>query len=109
MEYTEIAAKKPKRHSSEKPQRNFGDGRQAMVKNFGRNMVGRKIIAASSFCHTTSFCQEFRHSAWRCRILLRMSDLLVLHFGITIFEVFAPVNLSSIARSPEHTAAHSTN
>ena len=58
---------KTRRHSAEKPQPNLGGRRQVKVKDFGRNMVGRKIIAASFYCHGY-FCQEFGPSVWRRRI-----------------------------------------
>ena len=57
---TQFTHTKTRRHKAQKPQPNLGSRRQATVKDkdLGRNMVGRNIIAASSFCHGY-FCQEF--------------------------------------------------
>jgi len=103
MNYRRTAAKSHKRPSAEYSQPNLGGRLQAKVKGFGRKMVGRKIIAASSFCHI-SFCQEFKPSVWRCRILLFMIDCRPLHCKtadfLRLLRLLAVIFVFPILRSP---------
>ena len=82
--------KKHKKPSAEGPQPNLGSHTQAVVKHFGRKMDGRKIIPASSFCHT-SFCQRVQVFGWAVQNLViheRFSGI-ALQKNVC-FEPFAP-------------------